>query len=225
MEIGSAVRVRRKIRTSAALCTAIVLLGACHPRHDTHSTSLLPGIDPCELVTRADAEQLLGVRVKPAERRKTVLMATGRQCRYTAAPTASSTEAVQSIELTVYDNATIRAYDPMFKNAGDYFRRDMNALRHSGTRLVPMPGLGEEAYWQPGPDLLHVLDRGVYLMLEVNILATPPSVGATTGQQQEAATQAAEINLARDTILPRLRPSSFISTHHEPLAGTGEHSS
>lgn len=208
-----------------ALCAVISLFGACHSRHDTHSPSLASGVDPCELVTRADAEQLLGVRVNPAVRRKTVLMATGHQCRYTAAPIASSAGAGQSIELTVYDNASIRAYDPMFRNAGDYFRRDMNALRHSGTRLVPMRGLGEEAYWQPGTDLLHVLDHGVYFMLGVNILVTPPPSGETSGQQLEAATQAAEINLARDTILPRLRPSSFISTHHEPLAGTGEHSS
>lgn len=207
------------------LCAAITLLGACHSQHDSHGASLIPGIDPCELVTRADAEQLLGVRVKPAVRRKTVLMATGRQCRYTEVATTSSAGDGRSVELTVYDNASIRAYDPMFKNVGDYFRRDMDALRHSGTRLVPMPGLGEKAYWQPGTDLLHVLDRGVYFMLEVNILVTSPAIGETTRQQLEAATQAAEINLARNTILPRLRPSSFISTHHEPLAGTGEHSS
>jgi len=152
-------------------------------------------------------------------------MATGHQCRYTAAPTASSAEAGQSIELTVYDNASIRAHDPMFKNAGDYFRREMNALRHSGTTLMPVPGLGEKAYWQPGTDLLHVLDRGVYILLEVNIHFTSSKTGGTKRQLRETATQAAEIDLARNTILPRLRPSSFISTHQEPLAGTGAHSS
>lgn len=212
----------------AAVLTAAGLLGACHARHGTAGPPAAAALDPCALVTRADAERVLGARVKPAIRGETVLMATGRECDYvTAAPIASAGGA-WGIDLTVYDDATVRARDSMFKSAADYFRRDMAALRSSGTTLVAVPGLGETAYWQPGADLLHVLDRGVYVMLDVDAdFHIPPGPGEQVNQQLDEAKRAADITLAQDTILPRLADSRSLSSTQSPPQGgsNGGHSS
>lgn len=219
-------RSSHKVRGFATFAAAFFLaleLAACGrdsgPGNAAESPSV--SIDPCALVTRADAEQVLGTRVKPAIRRATVLMATGHECHYIA--TAGGT---WGIALTVYDDASIHTHDALFKNAGDYFRRNMNALRSSGTTLVPVRGLGETAYWQPGADLLHVRVRNVYVMLDVSaVVHIPPGPGEQIRQQADAAKRAAGIALVRDTILPRLADSRSLSTREPPPNGPGSHSS
>ncbi len=214
----------RKVRGFATLAAAFFLaleLAACGRDSGPGNVTELPGVsvDPCALVTRADAERVLGARVKPAMRRETVLMATGRECHYIA--TAGGT---WGIALTVYDDASIHAHDALFKNAGDYFRRNMNALRSSGTTLVPVRGLGEASYWQPSADLLHVLVRGVYVMLDVSaVVHIPPGPGEQIRQQADIAKRAAGIALVRDTILPRLADSRSLPTRKPPPNGPGSH--
>jgi hypothetical protein len=222
----------RKVRGFAILVTTFFLalgLAACGRNSGPGNAAGSPSmsIDPCALVTRADAERVLGTRVKPAIRRETVLMATGRECHYiaTATPVATA-DGTGGITLTVYDDASIHAHDSLFKNAGDYFRRNINALRSSGTTLVPVRGLGEAAYWQPGADLLHVLVRGVYVMLDVNAVAhIPPGPGERIRQRADVAKRAAGIALVRDTILPRLADSRSLSSSKPPPNGHGGHSS
>ncbi len=110
----------------------------------------------------------------------------------------------------------------MFKNATDYFRRDMAALQSSGTKLVPIQNLGDQAYWQPGPDLLHVLDHGIYIMLDIDgDFHVPPGIGNLPDEQLDSAKRAAEITLAQDTILPRLVQQASPSTHQPPVGGPG----
>jgi hypothetical protein len=221
-----------KVRGFAALAAAFSLtlgLAACGRDSGSGNVAGSPGvnIDPCALVTRADAERVLGTRIKPAMRRETVLMATGSECHYiaTATPVATAGD-TWGIALTVYDDASIHARDSLFKNAGDYFRRNMNALRSSGTTLVPVRGLGEAAYWQPGADLLHVRVRGVYVMLDVSaVVHIPPGPGEQIRQQADAAKRTVGIALVRDTILPRLADSRSLSTGKPPPNGHGSHSS
>lgn len=215
-----AYRKRRKNRTLLAVCAVAALLGACHAHRDAGGEAPVVGIDPCTLVTRADAERLLGTRVNPPIHRETVLMATGYQCRYVAASSTGTDGSGSGIAITVYDDAHIRVQDTLFKSAADYFRRDMHALRASGTKLVPVSGLGTAAYWQPGEDLLHVLDRGVYVMLDMDgHFPFSPAPGESSDSQHEAARRAADIELVRTAILPRLATPSSLSTH-SPHGGT-----
>lgn len=213
----------RRFRTVlTALLTGIgIMCIGCQNRTGTSLSDT--AIDPCKLVTHADAQRLLGVSVKPAIRTNVMLMATGHECRYIASSPAASVTMPRGIEIVVYDNTTVGTHDTsMFKNATDYFRRDMAALQSSGTKLVPIQNLGDKTYWQPGPDLLHVLDHGVYIMLDIDAdFHIPPGGGGQTGQQIDAAKRAAEITLAQDTILPRLMQLASPSTHQPPVGGTG----
>ncbi len=193
----------------AALVAATTLFGACHKNPAASGRSSIVDIGPCILVTRAEAEGLLGTRVKAAIHRQSVLMATGNQCRYVAAASARSSDGAPAITLTVYDDAHLRTQHSPFKNAADYFHRDMRAMRASGTLLVPVHGLGATAYWQPRANLLHVLDHGVYIMVGVNVgLPVPSGPGRQPGQLRTAAQRAAAITLMRNTILPHLRAAA-----------------
>ena len=129
------------------------------------------------------------------------------------------------IAITVYDDIHLHTQDTLFKSAADYFHRDMRALRGSGTRLIAIKGLGTAAYWQPGQDLLHLLDHGVYVMLDVEIGASGPiDPTQSPDLQNEAAKRAADIALAREAILPRLGNPSLLP-NHSPHGGNRGHAS
>lgn len=206
-----------------------VIGGMCIACQGHTETSLsTKAIDPCELVSQADARSFLGVPVKPPIRTDVMLMASGHECHYIASAPTASPYVTWGIVIVVYDNTTVDAHDSsMFKNATDYFHRDMAALQSSGTMLVPIQHLGNEAYWQPGPDLLHVLDHGVYIMLDVDADFHMPPAGANqTGQPFDSAKRAAEITLAQDIILPRLEQAQSASLNSQPTAtGSGRHTS
>ena len=225
-EGGSACRIRTTNGALAAVLAAVVVLGACsRPAPGANGASpAAAGIDPCALVTRADAERLLGTRVKPALRGKSRLMATGLTCDYVVAAPTASVGGVSGIDLTVYDDATVRAPYSMFKSAAEYFRYGMHALRVSGALLVAVNGLGAAAYWQPGKDRLHLLDRGVYVTLDVEPAAVAPGSAGPSDSQHEAVRRAADIALARETVLPRLATPPSLSTH-SPHGGIRGHSS
>jgi len=209
-------------RKLIVLLGTALLLGACNAHRSPNVGAPAAGIDPCSLVTRADAERVLQARVKPAIHRETVLMATGYQCRYIVLGHESQ---AQGLAITVYDNVHIHTQDTLFKNAADYFHRDMRALQQSGTRLVAIKGLGTAAYWQPGQDLLHLLDHGVYVMLDIEIgpaASTDPA--RPSHLKNEAAKRAADIALAREAILPRLGNPSLLS-NHSPHSGNRGHAS
>lgn len=205
--------------SSVGLCTA------CQRHIGTPARAV--AIDPCQLITRADAQRILGTSVKPAIRTDVILMATGHECHYVTSATAAYPDAAWGIEIIVYDNATVEKDNAsMFKSAMDYFRRDMAALQSSGTKLVPIAHLGEEAYWQPGPDLLHVLDHGVYFVLDVDAdFHIPPGDGSRNDQQFDSAKRAAEITLAQDTILPRLEQAQSVSPTTRSAASSSGHAS
>ena len=209
-------------RLPLALLGATLLLGGCNADRSKNVGAPATGIDPCKLVTRAEAERILQAPVKPAIHRETMLMATGYQCRYIVHAHGSR---ARGIAITVYDNVHIHTRDTLFKDATDYFRRDMRALRGSGTKLVEIKGLGTAAYWQPGQDLLHLLDHGVYVMLDVETgFAASAGHAPAYGLQNEAAKRAADIALARESILPRLGNPSLLSSH-SPHGGNRGHAS
>lgn len=210
-----------------ALATAVVL-GACHKAAPGASGAppAAAGIDPCALVTRADAERLLGARVEPGIRSDSVQMATGRDCVYVATAPAGSAAGTWGIGLTVYDDATVRSSDALFKSAADYFHRSMAKLRASGAALVAVPGLGTAAFWQPEAHLLHILDHGVYVVLDVDVeYRVPSGSGERAKVQLQADKRAAEIRLARDAVLPRLAHPAALSAPRPPLGGAGGPSS
>lgn len=215
-------RLYTRNRMLLALLGATVLLNACNAHRGTNVGAPAAGIDPCSLVSRSEAERILQTQVKPAIHRETVLMATGYQCRYIAVDHGGQTK---GIAITVYDDVHIRTQDTLFKNAADYFDRDMRALRNSGTRLIAIKGLGTAAYWQPGQDLLHLLDHGVYVMLDVEIGSPSLAESAQSSNlQTEAAKRAVDIQLAREAILPRLGNPSLLS-NHSPHDGNRGHAS
>ncbi len=165
---------------------------------------------PCALLTRAEAKQVLGAPIQSVTTGKAGLISTGRECKYL---TPMSTQG-GSIELYVYDDATVRSdKDSLFKSAADYFQRNMHALRASGSKLVAIPSLGNSAYWDSGADLLHVLDRGIYIKIWVDPHLRMIHISARSSEELnkkvDAVKREAAVKIARD-ILPRL--AHFSST-------------
>lgn len=122
-------------------------------------------MNPCAFLTRAEAKQVLGAPIQSMTPSKDEFISISRECRYVA---VLSTQG-GSIELYVYDDATVRSEkDSLFKSAADFFHRNMHALHAAGVKLVTMPDLGNSAYWEPGADTLHLLDRGIYIKIWVD---------------------------------------------------------
>ncbi len=114
-----------------------------------------PGsLDPCALVTAAEAAQALGGAVGAPNVSKSALLS---QCQYTRAEDPTG------------DNVTVQVMLP--SPISWQQRRDAFAKR--GTTIVAVEGVGEEAYWVREEGILVVRQRGVVFYI------WPPKHGAT----------------------------------------------
>ena len=112
------------------------MLAACSgPDRRTVASRAALRIDPCSLVTRAEAEALLGAPVAGPE--KTAARGQFVQCRYLArgGPEAG--------RLTVQ----VHAVD---------LRSKRRAFKDSGEAARPVTGIGDEAFWAPAMGALYV---------------------------------------------------------------------
>jgi hypothetical protein len=121
-------------------------------------------LDPCRLVTRAEAAQALGQEVGPAERRVTGNALGQVICLYPAA---------QEGELRFVQVSLVcdRDLAPELRQAGYSAARLFADTRKLLKRAQAVEGLGAEAFWG-GSGLkagagLHLLASGVYLNLTV----------------------------------------------------------
>ncbi|MGD8561050.1 MAG: hypothetical protein PVG03_00875 [Desulfarculaceae bacterium] len=128
--------------------------------------------DPCALVTKADAEKILGEAVKTPRKKMIKGMAAGQRCTYfTAAPMAKR-GGVGTLEIVEYDPQTMAKESIMFKSPGKYFTRLYNTKKKAGAKLRDVQGLGNKAFWEPGLDAMHVMVKGTYFKVQVKDLVT-----------------------------------------------------
>ncbi len=165
-------------------------------------------INPCRLLTKADAKKVLGAPVTDAKVYHDVGVP-GTSCSYfTSAPIAEA-GGTGAVSVDVYDMATFKQKGSYFKSPENYFYRSRDALMstsHHGVQDVSIVNaVGEAAFWQPGPGLLNVLDRGVYLILSMHAnFHIPLGPGEKVKAEEDAAQLHAARNLANHVVLPRL---------------------
>lgn len=135
----------------------------------------LPGpslaLTPCQLLTHADAEQILGEPVAEPRLTEVVGMAAGQKCFiHTAAPLAQR-GGVGAISLISYDKATMESKDGLFTSPQKFFERILSVQKSSKPENISeISGLGDKAFWSANGDTLHCLKGDHYLTLEVRDL-------------------------------------------------------
>ncbi len=163
-------------------------------------------ISPCQLLTQAEAEQVLGEPVAEPRLTQVVGMAAGWKCfHHTAAPLAQR-GGVGAISLTLHDPATMAGQEGLFKTPQQYFERILSVQKSSKPENISeITGLGDKAFWSANGDTLHCLAGGNYLILEVRDLT---KMSAPTRQEldQKLSQHRRELSekVMRQYILPRL---------------------
>ncbi len=143
-------------------------------------------IDACKLVTKAEAEQVMGEKLKDPDSGP-ASMAGGSICMYESPDTMSA------------KHVTIRVESPRFD--WNKYKEDQRVegerMRPKRGRTRPVAGLGKEAYF--ARHVLHVLtDHGI---LTVIVFKDPADAAA--GEETETKTEAAEKTLAVKAV-PRM---------------------
>jgi len=140
-------------------------------------------IDACKLVTKAEAEAVMGEKLKDPDSGP-ASMAGGTICRY------------ESPESLSAKNVTVRVESPNFN--WDKFKEDR---RIEGEKMAPkkgqirqVPGLGKEAYF--ARHVLHVLTN--HGILTVIVFKTPGD--AVAAEDTETKAEAAEKILAEKAV-------------------------
>jgi len=141
------------------------------------------GIDACKLVTKAEAEAVMGEKLKDPDSGPASMQG-GTICRY------------ESPESLSAKNVTVRVESPNFN--WDKFKEDK---RIEGENMAPkkgrirqVTGLGKDAYF--ARHVLHVLtDHGI---LTVIVFKTPGD--AVAGEETETKAEAAEKTLAEKAV-------------------------
>lgn len=159
---------------------------------------------PCDLIAQPEAEAVLGEAVKAPTAKKVVGLVPGLSCVYfTAAPLAKR-GGVGSIKLIVYDAETMQENDSPFDSPAAWFKKYFKARRTGGAEVIP--NLGDEARWTPASDSLHVLAKGVYLVLQIKDLVKMEAKNrAELSQKLSAHRKQKAIQAMTDYILPRLK--------------------
>jgi hypothetical protein len=143
-------------------------------------------LDACKLVTKAEAEQVMGEKLKDPDSGP-ASMAGGTICMY-ASPDSMSAR-----------NVTVRVESPNFN--WDKVKKDK---RIEGEKMAPkkgrireVPGLGKNAYF--ARHVLHVLtDHGI-----LTVIIFKDAADAAAGEEVETKAEAAEKTLAEKAV-PRM---------------------
>lgn len=211
-----------KVSRWALLGCALAVLAACGPSDDKKSDAgkeepartaaaakpASAAIDPCTLLTRADARKALGAAVGAARQGKLTGFAPGHSCAYYTAAPIEQAGAVWSVKVGVYDPATFKAEDSFFASPTVFFQRTRKAQLDMKSKNPPrdMAGIGDAAFWQPIPGVLNILASGVYLTVSVHAdFHIPPGTTEQVHAAEEAAELKAATDLAQKTLLPRLQ--------------------
>jgi hypothetical protein len=208
----------REVVIGACLVAAALMMGCGSSSSGTNpaagkSNGAEPGaaaegittaINPCTLLTRADAKQILGAPVTEGKITSEVGMAPGTRCSYLTSAPIETAGGTWGVSVEVYDQSTFNARGSYFKSPAIYFQRNHDATKASPhTELMDVKGVGTAAYWTGLG--LHVLDRGVYLVITVHAnFHIPPGPGEKVRAEEDAAELHAATNVANTLILPRL---------------------
>lgn len=140
-------------------------------------------LDACTLVTKAEAEQALGDKVKDGDSGPASMQG-GSICRYDSPESMSAKSVVIRIESPNYNWAKVKE-DKRIE--GENMRPNRGYLRQ-------VPGLGKDAYF--ARHVLHVLtDKGI-----LTVIMFKNTADATAGEQTETPTETAEKGLAEKAI-------------------------
>lgn len=140
-------------------------------------------LDACKLVTRAEAEEVLGEHVKDAESGPASMQG-GSICMYESPDSLSAR------------HVTVRVESPNFNwdKYKEERRIEGEKMQPRRGRIRPVPGLGKEAYF--ARHVLHVLTgRGI---LSVIVFKDPADAAA--GEEVETKAEAAEKALAQKAV-------------------------
>ena len=140
-------------------------------------------LDACKLVTKAEAEQVMGEKLKDPDSGPASMQG-GTICRYEAPDTMSA------------KNVTIRVESPNFdwNKYKEDKRVEGEKMQPKRGRIRQVPGLGKDAYF--ARHVLHVLtDHGI---LTVIVFKDPADAAA--GEDTETKTEAAEKALAEKAV-------------------------
>jgi hypothetical protein len=162
---------------------------------------------PCKLVTPATASAVLGGAVKPPhdEPVSTGFVA-GRRCLYLTAAPIQQAGGTGSLDVEVFDSASMASADTLFKSPADYFDREYTAIKTTSGKVEDLSGLGDRAFWESGGQMLHVLSGGVYIQLQIKDLA---KLSAGSAADLDAGLvehrRKLSLDLMRRHVLPALR--------------------
>jgi len=139
--------------------------------------------DACTLVTKAEAEAVMGEHLKDGESGP-VSMQGGELCMYESPDTMSARHVTVRIESPNFD----------WNKYKEERRIEGERMQPKRGRIRPVPGLGKEAYF--ARHVIHVLtDKGI---LTVIVFKDPGDAAA--GEEVETKTETAEKELAQKAI-------------------------
>lgn len=163
-------------------------------------------IDPCGLITRAEAAALLAEEVDEPRTKLVQAMAAGRSCTYFTSAPIEKRGGKGSLKLIAYDPQTMAEHGIAFKSPVKYFHKNLSVMKKHGKGVEEISGLGDGAAWTPSSGVLHVLAGDLYFTLEIRDLVKM-SAKTRTELDQKLAQHRKELSLkaAKDYILPRLK--------------------
>jgi Protein of unknown function (DUF3558) len=157
--------------------------GSANPANSNAKPSEAKELDACKLVTKAEAEEILGEHVKDADSGP-ASMHGGTICMYGSQDSLSA------------KHVTVRVESPNFdwNKYKEERRIEGEKMQPKRGRVRPVPGLGKDAYF--ARHVLHVLtDHGI---LTVIIFKNPADAAA--GEDLETKTETAEKALAEKAV-------------------------
>lgn len=161
-------------------------------------------IDPCKLVTTAEARKILGAPVTDGRVTHDVGFTPGTKCSYFTSAPMEVAGGVWGLSVEVFDQATFDKQGSYFKSPAQAYHRGYKAAKSVPTNEVKdVAGVGDSAYWN-GHALI-VLDRGVEVDIVVNAnFHIPPGSSEKVNAEEDAAELHAATDLAKSIVLPRL---------------------
>jgi hypothetical protein len=156
--------------------------------------------DACGLYTRADAEGLFSQTVSDGVSRTTMFPA-GESCRYSFTAKGDS----YGITVRISTSAAIRE-EGINDSAADVMTRQKKARQaggHAAETFRPVPGLGDDAFWN-GSDLW-VLKGDVLVVVTVHSVLEGSFKDMTAARKAREDQDLALSQTAAQTLLPRLK--------------------
>jgi hypothetical protein len=156
--------------------------------------------DACGLYTRADAEGLFSQTVSDGVSRTTMFPA-GESCRYSFTAKGDS----YGITVRISTSAAIRE-EGINDSAADVMTRQKKARQaggHAAETFSPVPGLGDDAFWN-GSDLW-VLQGDALVVVTVHSVLEGSFKDMTAARKAREDQDLALSQKAAQTVLPRLK--------------------